>query len=186
MSTICKICVNAPESEVTAAIEEWFLATGTSFSRSSTEWPMSNERERFVNDYSSPSVLSLKQVFDGVTEIHFNSFGKVKNLASALSDKLSTGVSVNQYQSVATASYWAYHLNGRLVREIEAGDGEVYAQSGASLDFENEEPGRDISEEGEEPCIIFDYEDMDAYNSSVGIPVAVYQEFESNWQNFLL
>jgi len=130
--------------------------------------------------------LSVKQGDAAVTEIYFNSFSRLVDLATELSSDLQTGLVVNQHQSTAMASYWAYYRNGEQLRTIEAGDGEILGQTGIPFEFEEDPVGHDVAQDGEEPCIIFDEEDMDSYNASVGIPVEVYQQPQPHWENFLL
>lgn len=186
MSTICKLCVLSSEADVASVIDRLFSDRNVEIHRETTEWAAANERETFLSDYVDPTILSVKQGPSGVTEIYFNSFSKVTDLALKLSADLASMLVVNQYQSAATASYWAYYLKGEQLRTIEAGDGEIYEQTGIPLEFESNPPGHDIAEDGEEPCIIFDYEDMDSYNASVGIPVEIYQQQEPHWDSFFL
>jgi hypothetical protein len=185
MSTICKIAVVAPEEHVGAAVEQFLRDRAMPFDVSETEWPVASERDQFNIGEDFPSVLSLKQVTAEVTEIHFNSFGKVEELASHISSALGKNVVVNIYQSVSTSSYWALHAAGQLLRAIEAGDAEVSSVSGQSLPFEGDEPGRAYTEDGEK-FMVFDHGEQDWYNREVGVPVEVYQEYEESWKNFLL
>ncbi|MEM7352766.1 MAG: hypothetical protein AAF657_18370 [Acidobacteriota bacterium] len=171
---------------MTEALDGYLVAKGLPFERRASEWPLATERGGFEIEDSFPSVLSLKQVTPEVSEIYINSFSKTEGLASDLSARLATGVVVNHYQSVATASYWAYHAGGEVLRQIEAGDGDVYAEIGTRLDFEGEVLGRDVAEEGEQRVFLFDYEAMDEYNSKVGVPVEVYQQSDSGWLNFIV
>ncbi len=186
MSTICKIVVASSADGVVAAIREFLSADEKVFSEESSEWPKSNDAGVFKVGEEFPTVLSVKEVIEGFVEIHFNSFSKLPDLASFLSKKLEAVLVVNIYQSTATASYWAYYLRGECLREIEAGDGEVYSQRGLALAFEEDEPGHDISEEGEEPMFVFDDQDQSEYNERVEIPLEVYQDYGSGWENFLV
>lgn len=185
MSTVCKIALSAPADSVYEAVEQFLRVRGSDFDITETEWPLASEHDNFNIGRDFPSILSVKQVTPGVTEIHFNSFGKVEDLASHLSTRADANVVVNIYQSVSTASYWAFHSRGRLLRAVEAGDGEVHAHAGQSLPFEYDEPGRPIGDEGE-TFMIFDCSEQDWYNREVGVPVEVYQQYESSWKNFVL
>lgn len=185
MSTICKIALTAPAEQTTEVLEDFLRDRDLRFDATNTEWPAACDRDNFNIAEEVPSILSIKQVTPEVTEIHFNSFGKVEDLASFLSSKTAARVVVNSYQSVSTASYWAFHADGKLVRSIEAGDAEVYAQSGERLPFEHEEPGRPAGDDGEQ-FMVFDYPEQDRYNQQVGVPVEVYQQYASSWKNFLL
>lgn len=185
MSTICKLALTAPSAQVTAAVEEFLRQRAFQFDMTETEWPAASNREAFNMGDDFPSVLSVKQVTPDVTEIHFNSFGTVEDLASNLSATMRTNVVVNIYQSVSTASYWAFHANGQLVRSVEAGDGEVSSHAGEPLPFENEEPGRADGDQGDR-FFLFDHQEQDWYNREVGVPVEVYEEYEPGWVNFRL
>jgi hypothetical protein len=185
MSTVCKIAVTAPAERVAMILEEYLRKRSLEFDVTETEWPTASKREFFAPSEDFPSILSVKQVTPEVTEIHYNSFSKAHDLASALSLATGANVVVNVYQSVSTASYWAFHANGQLVRAVEAGDGDVHSQSGHRLPFEHEAPGRPLGDEGEQ-LMNFDYEEQDWYNREVGVPVEVYQQYESSWTNFLL
>lgn len=185
MSTICKIAVVAPADRVIAHVADFLRDRGLDFDLTETEWPTASERERFNMGEDFPAILSAKQVTPEVTQVHFNSFGKVEDLASFLSVATRANVVVNVYQSVSSASYWAFHAGGRLVRAIEAGDAEVYAESGERLPFEHAAPGRPLGDEGEE-FMSFDHQEQDWYNREVGVPVEVYQQYDSGWTNFLL
>lgn len=185
MSTICKIAVTADCEQVTAALEEFLRNRAQAFDVSETEWPAACEREAFNSGDEFPSILSVKQVTPAVTEVHFNSFCNVEELASFLSNALGARAVVNIYQSVSTASYWAFHSGGRRIRSVEAGDGEVRGQSGDRLPFEHDQPGRPHGDDGEQ-YMVFDYEEQDWYNREVGVPVEVYQEYDESWKNFQL
>ena len=89
---------------------------------------------------------------------------------------------IGVYQSVSTASYWAFYSGGKLVRAIEAGDGELFSQLGERLPFETANPGHDIGDEGVS-LFFFDHEDQTRYNRGVGVPVCVYEEFGPMWYN---
>ncbi len=186
VSTVCKLCVSAASAEIVRAIESMYGDKRIAVQKEATEWPVTGDRGVFVNSYADPTILSVKKDSIDATEIYFNSFSRLEELAAWLSRDLSCRLVVNQYQSVATASYWAYYLNGELLRVLEAGDGEVFEQAGVRLGFEHDPPGHDIAEFGEEPCVVFDYEDIDAYNAAVGIPVEVYQELAPGWENLFV
>lgn len=128
----------------------------------------------------------MKAVTPEVVEIGFNSFCKLRKFASYLSKVLDAPVVVNIYQSTATASYWGYHLRGKCLREIEAGDGVVYFQSGALLTFESKSIRCETFEGNGKTFSSFDYEDQEQYNKNVNIPVKVYQEPDSMWKNFII
>ena len=184
MSTVIKICIPAPEKEVAEAIELYLIANRLQFVTTNSEWPLTFDRDIITSDDSDPSVLSLKEIISGVSEVHFNCISTVKELSSNLSKQLDSGLVVIHYNSTANASYWSYYLKGELLREIHAGEGTVYSQSGLALAFEDEEPGRDASEEWGEPHFTFDDDAMNIYNSGVSIPVEVYQELKEGWLNF--
>jgi hypothetical protein len=143
------------------------------------------KREAFIIARKFPSILSVKQVTAEVTEIYFNSFAKLEDFASRLSSELATNVVVNIYQSVSTASYWALHSMGRMVRSIEAGERTVETHSGSPLAFEGAEPGRAFEDEGEK-FVRFDFHEQDWYNQEVGVVVKVYQDFGPGWTNFIV
>ena len=185
MSTVCKLCVAADEREVIASLGAFLSARlPGDLTPESSEWPKATDRESWIIAYDDPTVLSVRQADPGFIEVFFNSFSRVEDLALHLS--AGSRLVVNQYQSVTTSSYWAYYLDGELIREIEAGDGEVSGESGTPLEFESDPVGHDISEEGEEALFIFDDSDMDQYNEGVGIPVAVYRPPDPGWTNFVL
>jgi hypothetical protein len=140
MSTICKIALAAVEQDVLVALRSFLQERGLEFVESTSEWPLATKHDAFLPGQTFPSLFSVKQVSGVVTEIHFNSFSSVAELASFLSQHLATPVVVNEYQSVSTASYWALHSAGALVRSIEAGDGEVSAQQGAPLPLKGRSP----------------------------------------------
>ncbi len=162
-------------------IQKLLVDRGVIFSQERTEWPLSVKEVIFFAGDDFPSIFSMKTGPSGVVEIYFNSFCKLGELAGTLSGEFSVPVVVNQYQSVATASYWVLYRDGVLRREIEAGDGEIYAQTGEPLQCE---PDRDSSS-GEDDTF-FDYEDMDRLNEFVGIPVSVYEEPQAGWDNFVV
>ena len=143
------------------------------------------ERDRFLINYVPPSILSCAQVTKETTEIYFNSFSCMKEISSALSEKIGGFVVVNIYQNTASAGYWAYHLNGKLLREIEFGDGENSIDSGVKFGFEEDQIGHNTAESDENEYIIFDCDDIDLYNQKVGLDVEVYQSSDSSeWTNF--
>lgn len=183
MSTICKVALTAEAVRVVPALEQFLRERALPFEVTETEWPAASIHENFQNGEDFPSIFSARQVTPEVTEIHFNSFSKVEDLASHLSAVTGAKGVVNIYQSVSTASYWAFHDDGRLVRAIEADDAIVSSQSGERLVFEHEEPGRPYDDEG---YMVFDCDEQDWYNREVGVPVEVYQEYESSWKNFVL
>ncbi len=186
MSTICKVCLCASEQDVAEAIRLFLEGVGVAFTQSSTQWPSCHERRLFLATATEPTIFSVKEVSMGLCEVHFNSFGKLQDFSSNLSKTLKLPVVVNMYQSTATACYWAYHLNGVLVRELETGDGEIYSQLGMPLAFEEDTPGRDISEDSESEFYIFDDQVIDEYNLQVGIPAKIYNEFGEGWINIEL
>jgi len=186
MSTICKICALEKEDNVVSSLGDILRNSGKTYKVSKTQWPLSGEHDNFIAEDDQPSMLSLKQVTDDVTEIYYNSFNNMKNFASLLSRELSTAVLVIQYQSTSTYCYWAFHKNGELLREIEAGEGEVITDLGAKFDFENAVLGKNIADEGEEPYYFFDYEDMDSHNKHLGFDTEVYQDYGENWVNFII
>jgi hypothetical protein len=185
MSTVCKIALCAPADRVSPILDQFLRTRGSQFEVTESEWPAACEHETFNASEAFPSIFSVKQVTPQVCEIHFNSFAKVADLASHLSARAGADVVVNIYQSASTASHWALYSRGQLRRAVEAGDGEVYGQSGQSLPFEYDQPGRPIGDEGE-TIMIFDHPEQDWYNREVGVPVEVYQQYDSSWSNFLL
>jgi len=185
MSTICQICFCSSEEIAKAAIESYFIQKNREFEITTTEWPIANEHGSFVRE-SEPTMYSLKELSEGLVAIYFNSFSLLNDLATFLSLTLDCAVVVNHYQSTATATYWGYHLKGQLLREIHSGDAVVYKQAGIPLDFENEPLGHNIADVDEENMIIFDEKDIDYYNSSVEIPLKIYQNYPVNWINFEL
>ena len=185
MSTICKLCIRAKEGDVVSFLKEILPGFQQEFAFNVTENPLTKtERDSFLIGYDFPSILSCAQVTSETTEIHFNSFSYMKELASALSEKINGFVVVNIYQSTASAGYWSYHLNGKLYREIEFGDGQTSIDSGVKFDFEEDQIGRNLAESDEEEYYVFDCDDMDSYNKKVGLDVEVYQDSESKWANF--
>jgi hypothetical protein len=185
MSTICKMAMSAGITAVIPVLEAFLRDCEISFTQTSSKWPATSERSAFLPGEQFPSILSVKQITPQVTQIEFNSFSRLDDLASYLSAKIGTNVVVNIYQSVSTASYWALHSAGKCRRAIEAGDQVVYAQSGDRLPFERSEPGRAHDEDSE--YIWFDHGEQDWYNREVGVPVEVYQEDEGGgWVNLML
>lgn len=166
------------------SLEVFLRQRGLSFHRTETEWPEVGKREAFIIGQTFPSIFSVKQVTPVVTEIYFNSFAKLEDLASLLSAKLDTNVVVNVYQSVSTASYWALHSHGDRVRAIEAGDSEVHSHTGQRLPFEGPEPGRPSEDDAD--FFVFDSGEQDWYNREVGVPVEVYEDYDAGWDNFII
>jgi hypothetical protein len=185
MSTICKIATPASEQDVLSALRRFLGEKGRRFTESITEWPLASDHARFRPDAEFPSVFSVKQVTNAVSEVHFNSLSAVQELVSFLSRTLATSVVVNEYQSVSTASYWALYSGGVLRRAIEAADAVVLSQHGDPLPFEGPEPGHDIGEDGG-TFVVFDDEDQSRYNHEVQVPVEVYQQYNANWRNIEL
>lgn len=186
MSTICKICIRSNEEPVAKAISEYLKSKNIEFLEKSSEWPMAHDGKTFQINEEFPSILSYKAISPEVVEVHFNSLAKPKGLADHLSKSTESPVVINLYQSNADASYWSYHHHGDCAREVESGDGEIYYQYGAPLGFERDPLGHNISDPHEEPFFIFNHEDQDFYNKSVGIEAKVYQDYESNWGNFIV
>lgn len=184
MSTVCKICVNAGQDEVARCLREFLASRSTAFDESASEWPEATGPGNFNPDYSFPTILSLKQVTDDVTEVYYNSFGDVETIAAAISAQLNAPVVVNSYQSTAMAAEWALFSGGELRRKVSAEGGEVTSNDGQLLDFEGDHAGRDISEEEDEgPIFAFDDSDMSDYNNRVGIGIGVYHDGGSGWVN---
>lgn len=185
MSTICKMALRAEVATVLSVLEAFLREREINFARTETEWPAAHVGNAFIPEEQFPSILSVKQITPKVTEIDFNSFSRVDELAANLSANVGANVVVNIYQSVSTFSYWALHSAGKRVRTIEASDREVYAQSGDRLPFEGLEPGRPDDEDPK--YIWFDYGEQDWYNHEVGVPVEVYQEDKGGgWVNLML
>ena len=184
MSTVCKICINSKEDDVCLATLEHLEVIHGQVDHEDTEWPLATEHENFEIDENLPNLLSIKQVSEDTTEIYYNCFSRVKELATHLTKSLDAKAAVNMYQSTSESCYWAYFINGELLREIDSGDGEILEDNGIKLEFEGDELGHDIAEEADEPMFVFDSGDMDEYNAQVGINVQVYQQYESNWQNY--
>ena len=185
MSTICKLVVRTRCEDLAAVTRDFLNRNELAFTESATEWPAAAEHENFQNGDAFPRFLSMKQVTTEVAELHFSSFAKLEELGSYLSKALRTSVIVNVYQSVSTASYWALHTDGRLLRALEAGDGEVIDEIGDRLPFESTPLGHDVSRTNE-PCFSFDYRDQDRYNAEAGIPISVYQDYSPVWLNLNL
>jgi len=183
MSSICKICILATEGDVLAEITGYLDSAEKKYRVEASDQSAASDRALFDSALDSPTIFSIRTVKNGLAEIHFNCFGKVREISARLSTNLDTALLVILYQSVATASYWAYYRNGECLREIEAGEGEVSFQSGAPLVFESENLGTDISEEDDEPYYYFDAPDMDAYNAQVGFDIEVYRDSDSQWNN---
>jgi hypothetical protein len=185
VSAICKIVLPVSESAARAALEVFLRDRDLVFEVTQSEWPEAANRDHFNMGEDFPTVLSVKQVTNAITEIHFNSFAKVEELASFLSSQLMGNAVVNIYQSVSTASYWALHTQGQLARSIEAGDAAVSSHSGDRLPFEGVEPGREVTEDGDH-FTVFDWQEQDWYNREVGVPVSVYQQYGAGWTNFVV
>ncbi|MFT7561783.1 MAG: hypothetical protein ACI93R_003714 [Flavobacteriales bacterium] len=183
MSTVCKICINSKEEDVSSMTLAHIDGIHDQIVHEVSEWPLATENENFKIDENSPTILSIKQVSEDTTEIYYNCFSKAKELTSYLTKSLNTKAVVNMYQSTSEAGYWAYFINGELLREIDSGDGEILEDNGIKLEFEGDELGHDIGEEDGQ-LYVFDSDDMDEYNDLVGINVEVYQQYESNWQNY--
>ncbi len=145
MSTICKLCIPATAGDVLPCVREELAGSGTPYQESETEWPAFG-RSGFLLSDEFPTVLFIRQVTQRTTEIYFNSFCEMEAFADRLSDQLETLAVVILYQSVSTASYWALHRDGGKLRSVAAGDGEIYEEYGDRLDFENDPPGRDVSD----------------------------------------
>lgn len=186
MSTICKICVKGTEAKTLESIQEYLSSNDREYIEKESKWPLAIEGSSFQVDSNFPSILSVKAITADVTEVHINSFAKLHDLISFISSVLKTTIVVNHYQSVATASYWAFYKQGNCLREIEAGDGEISAQLGQLLEFESEPLGHNIADENEEAFFNFDDEDQNQYNIKVGIEVEVYQEYNEGWKNLVL
>lgn len=185
MGSICKIAVLSNERLVCSAINKHFDSTGDQVIHEITEWPLATEREHFIPEDTPPTILSVKQMTENIVEIAYNSFDiEVKDLSIFLSRTLHTKAVVNVYQSISDACGWTLYNNGELLRAIVSAQFELSKNIGSRLDFEGEQPGKNMAEDGEDPWYGFGSEDMDSYNAAVGIPVKVYQNSEPNWQNF--
>ncbi|PWQ97515.1 hypothetical protein [Leucothrix arctica] len=185
MSTVCKICVKAKEDDIVTFLEETLFDMDHEFTINVTGQALTQiERDSFLVGVEHPSIFSCTQATYKTTEIHFNSFNKMKKLSAILSEKINGIVIVNIYQSTASAGSWLCHDKGELLREIEFGDGEISIDSGVKFDFEADKIGTDISEAGEEECYVFGADDMDLYNHKLGLGVEVYQNSPAEWTNF--
>ena len=185
MSTICKICIRAKEDEVITHLEEILFNAEHEFSVNVSPRPLTiTESDSFHEGQAHPTILSCTQATSKTTEIHFNSFNKMEELSSQLSKKLGGSVVVNIYQGTVAAGSWAYHDNGELLREVTFGDGQISVDSGDKLHFEEEQTGRDVSEEHEDVYYVFDCEDMNLYNHKAGVGVQVHHATSSEWTNF--
>ena len=184
MSTICKIAIESSEEEVLLSLTQFLENDDDDYEKIISEWALVNQTNDFEVGEYMPTIFSVKQVTDKITEIHYNSFSKVVDLVSYLTKKLTTKAVVNIYQSTAEACYWAYYLSGEQLREIESGDGEIGDNNGIKLDFENDILGHNISDVGEEPFYIFGSGDMEKYNEEVDIRIGIYLEGGSNWVNY--
>jgi hypothetical protein len=184
MSTICKLALTASQGSVVQLVEAFLQNCNQKFTLSETEWPASSDRNKFIVDRIFPTVLSVKQVTPEVTEIHYNSFDELTEMAAFLSKRKSVKVVVNIYQSVSSASHWAFYDGGTQIRAIEAGESVAKLQFGERLPFEGPEPGTPC--EDDPTLYFFDSSEQDWYNREVGVPVEVYENYGQGWINFLL
>lgn len=184
MSTICQIGITAPIDVVALALEEILRTRGIGFHRAESEWPLASKPDTFLASDCFPSIFSVQPATPVVTEIAFNSFSRLSELVAPLSATANSRAVVNIYQSVSAASYWAFYDHGREMRTIEASEGAVQAHTGNRLPFEALEPGR-AAREGDH-VMFFDSDELDWYNSEVGVPLQVYRESATGWVNFVL
>jgi hypothetical protein len=135
----------------------------------------------FVNESVEPSHLFIGSMPNGITEVHFNSFGFCDKLASMINRKVGGRVFVVIYQSTAEAGYLSFYEKGEKRRSIEFGDGEITDQEGTLLDFESEPLGHDIGEPGE-PFFVFDSDDLERYLDRLDTDIPLYGPEPPEWQ----
>ena len=185
MSTVCKICLKAKEDDVVTFLEETLFHLDYEFTINVTGQALTQiERDSFLVGFERPTIFSCTQATNKTTEIHFNSFNKMKKLSAILSEKINGIVVVNIYQSTASAGAWLCHDKGELLREVEFGDGEISIDAGVKFDFEEDKIGTDISEDADGEYFVFGSDDMDRYNHKLGLGVEVYQNTPAEWTNF--
>ena len=175
MSTICKIIVASEKPDEIARVCCEFLSqrdgVEVNVERLSALYPRFDDV--FVNESVEPSHLFIGSLPNGITEIHFNSFGYCDTLASWITREVSGRVFVVIYQSTAEAGYLGLYEKGEKRRSIEFGDGEITEQEGTLLDFESEPLGHDIGKPGE-PFFVFDSDDLDRYLDKLDTNIALF------------
>ena len=133
MSTICKLLIHTKDIElvktqICKTAETLGLIEGEHIE---TDYP--DVYDSFSPSYDFPNRFSFKLICDGIVEVYFNSFSPCENLCIEISSLIEGIVLVNLHQSTATASLWSYYDNGKLIRSVEAGDGEVSKEKGGLL-----------------------------------------------------
>ena len=184
VSRICKICIVSDEKSVRASVLQYMNSIKTDVMHELSEWPLAGQRAIFKNDEDPPTVLSVKQATEDVTELYYNSFNRMIELSTYLSSTLRTKVVVNIHQSTAEACYWVFYSHGEQFREIYSAEYEVFENHGSKLPFEGDEPGHNSADEGEDPFYAFSSDDMDEYNRQVGVMIDVYHQYEAGWNNY--
>lgn len=183
MSTVCKmlIATNAVDQFEQLLLQHVREVHGTAaFDISDSEWPLLFDSP-FNCSELEPTAYAWQQR-PAVLEVFFNSFSTQTGFAETLSTALKSAVIVSQYQSTAEAGYWGYITDGRLVRSIEYGDGEIVCEFGDLLPFELDRPGCDAGT-GDGEWQGFGVDDLDHYTHAVGFAIDLNEEMLPNWRN---
>ncbi|WP_196140524.1 hypothetical protein [Aliikangiella sp. G2MR2-5] len=183
MSTVCKIYVASDDVEKINSYLEEYLQKEYSCDTESieTEWPLATEFDSFNSGDETPTIYSYKRE-GSLVEIYFNSFSENEDLAKHLSQELKTITTVSIYQSTAESGCWLYFSSGEKIRHILFMEGSPEEIHGDRLSFENNPIGHNIGEESD-PYYVFDLEEIDFYNESIGIAIPMYNEPKPDWVN---
>ena len=186
MGTVATLCVASTAEAVAELPHGSCLEIDPGSTLVDGDRPLARWRGRADAPTGPEAAYSVARFADGIVRVAFDGRDPQRTLGSRLSKVLDADVVVFVHQSAADAAYWALHSGGRLIREIEYGDGTLRTVRGEPLDFEGSEPGTNVSEDPEEPFVVFSDADIDIYNATVGLPVRVHEDEAGHWVNVTL
>lgn len=132
-----------------------------------------------ANENTNPTYLVVGKTQEGWVTVVHNSFSKLSEWSTLLSQKFETKVIVTGAQSVSSYYYFALYENGLKLRELEFcySDDFKSVNFGNRLWFEGEEPGTKEEFDGEIEYF-FGFEDIDNYCKQLGLTIQLsYSEF---------
>ncbi len=173
MSTWCALHINSENSqEVIAEASRWLASTNDSQVEShQAETVDEIYGDKFLISEQVPSMVGIGSWSRGWTSLHFNSFNRMSDFASAISEHLKADVLTVMMQSVSEAYFIEVFRNGEHLRTLSySGDqGQWDEQEGDPLPFEKNPLGHNISEKGEDPFFVFGREDTEEYCKNLGL-----------------
>lgn len=169
MGTWTRFYVKTQEKEL--LIQELKKMTGL-MDFVTNEFPEDLHDNYLLDEKSKPTYLVIENEQDDWITVSHNSFSKLTDWASYLSQNLNTKLIVTAAQSVSDAYYFSLFDSGNKLREIEvcySADFEPI-NFGNRFSFENVEPGSKEEYDGGVEYI-FDFDEIEKYCNEFGLRI---------------